>query len=106
MSKSFDDILKKGKDAVNPTNDPKNEWTNTIAIIMQELHRLNGIYGDTKTHYVSVEQRKCITCGEATFIVVTKDFDNHKRTLKFHKSNWKSTETDKYQCDKCKKGKK
>lgn len=99
---SFDEILKKGKQAAVGNNNPKNAWKVCITNIMYELHRLNKMYGKDLEHHLLVEQRKCEKCGLASFIVAVRDFDNRKRVIKFHKGDWKAIDKDKYHCDKCK----
>ena len=104
MSTSFDDILKKGKSAGSAA-DPKQTWKDCITTIMYELHRLNQMYGDNFTHHLMVEQKKCEDCGIVTFILAVREYDNHKRVLKFHKGDWKAVGEGRYRCDQCKKGK-
>jgi len=101
MSTSFDDILKKGKSAGNAA-DPKKAWKDCITMLMFELHRLNEMYGDNFTHHLMIEQQKCATCGKSTFLIAVREWDNHKRVLKFHKGDWKAGGDGKYYCEKCK----
>ena len=102
MSTSFDDILKKGKQAGSVV-DPKDEWKLVITNLMFELHYLNAMYKDLKTHHVAIEQQRCDKCREATFIISVRDWDDRGRALKFHKGNWKAINKDIYICEKCKK---
>lgn len=101
MSKSFDDILNKGKQAANVV-DPKDEWKTHITNIMFELHILNEMYKDLKSHNLAVEQQKCGNCQKATFILSVRDWDDRGKALKFHKGNWKAIDADNYLCDQCK----
>lgn len=101
MTISFDDILNKGKKAANVIN-PKDAWKMSVTNIMFELHRLNGMYKDLKSHHLAVEQQKCDNCGVATFILSVRDWDDRSKALKFHKGNWKALDKDRYVCEKCK----
>lgn len=101
MTTNFDDILSKGKKAAN-IDDPRAVWKAYVTNIMFELHYLNEMYKDVSTHHIAVEQQSCYSCGEATFILSVRDWDDRSKALKFHKGNWKSTDIDKYICEKCK----
>ena len=101
---NFNEILKNGQKAVS-TSDPKKEWKDCITNIMFEIHRLNKMYGDEMSHHLMVEQKKCNDCGTTTFILAVREWDDHKRVLKFHKANWKAAGEGKYFCEDCKKGK-
>lgn len=101
---NFDDILKKGKQA-GSTADPKEAWKGCITNIMYELHRLNYMYGDNFNHHAMIEQKKCDTCGECTYILAVREINDHKKVLKYHKGDWKPHGEGKYLCNRCKKGK-
>lgn len=97
----FDDILKKGKEAVDG-GDPKEDWRNYINSIMHEIHQLNATYGDNIDHHIVIEHSSCSKCSEATFIMVVRDFDDRAAMIKFHRGDWVSVGNNKYLCKNCK----
>lgn len=97
----FDDILKKGKDAVAPTSNPKLDWKDAIGIVLHSLHNLNIMYGDEyKSHIHGLEKAKCTRCGKITYLLTVDDLNGGTVALKFHAGHWKAT-TSGYVCDKC-----
>jgi len=97
----FDDILKKGKSAIN-TIDPRAEWNKRIGGILYELHQLNNLYNDSKTHYVrEIKRIKCDKCGVVTFLLTVCDIDDTLKSLDYRLSDWKITKDNIYLCSEC-----
>jgi len=101
MKKTFDDILKKGKNVAG-ASDPEQEWKDCINILMHEIHRLNQMYSDDYKHHVSIEQSKCDRCGKASFLICVHDYNDHSRAKKYYKGDWQPVGDSKYHCDNCK----
>jgi len=104
--KSFDEILKEGKDKVKETSNPLKKWRRHINVLMDSLHKLNGLYGDESEHHLKVEQYNCERCTKASFVLAIRDINNHKKVIRFHRSNWEPVDKGIYHCNSCKKGKK
>jgi len=103
--KSFDQILKEGKDkAKTPENESK-KWREYINLLMETLHALNGMYGTTDEHQVKIKPSNCEGCGAASFIIMIRDISSRDKIIKFHRGRWMATEDGLYYCERCKKGK-
>ena len=103
--KSFDDILKEGKDKGSGSasvNSPQHEWRIKVRTLMNAIHDLNDMYGDDKDHFVDVEQKSCKKCKKASFIIVVHNLKDKTKVMKFYRSKWKKIK-DYYLCDECSK---
>jgi len=104
--KSFDEILKEGKDKAKVSVNPIKKWKLHVNALMDALHKLNGLYDDDEEHHLKVERYSCKKCDRASFVLAIKDIKHQKRVIRFHRANWESIEKGIYLCNKCKKGKK
>jgi len=101
MTKSFDDILKKGKSKVRGFEEPKsNQLDKYVTDIMDIAHKINSLYPTNKVHHMTLEGIKCNKCGITSFKLHVRDLNNHRNTLKYYKSGWKHIGK-KYSCSDC-----
>lgn len=99
MSK-FDSILKKGKSAVSE-NSTQKIWMEHINAIVNSIHMLNDMYGDTLDHHLVIEPINCPKCGAAGYTLSLRDIDQRDKVIRFYMGTWKAKDS-KYYCSKCK----
>ena len=104
-NKSFDDILKEGKDKAKVSVDSLKTWRMHVRNLMNTLHELNDMYDSNEVHHLKVDLCQCQKCNTASFILSVRDIDNSKKIIKFHKEKWRALERGKYYCEACRKGK-
>lgn len=104
--KSFDEILKEGKDKAKTTVSPLKKWKSHINTIMDSLHKLNELYDNDDEHHLKIEQHSCERCKKASFVLAIRDINNRKRVIRFHRANWEAVDKGVYYCSACKKGRK
>ena len=104
MSKSFDEILKEGKDKAKVSVDSLKNWRINVRSLMNILHELNSMYSSNEMHHLKIDSFKCKRCSAASFVLSIRDLNNAKKIIKFHKEKWYTPEKGVYYCDKCKKG--
>jgi hypothetical protein len=103
--KSFDQILKEGKDKAKTPDDGAKKWRECINLLMETLHTLNDMYDTTDKHQIKIKPNNCKECGAASFIIMIRDILDRERIIRFHRGRWITTEDNVYYCEKCKKGK-
>ena len=103
--KSFDEILKDGKNKAKAQESTDKKWRNLINLLMETLHSVNDMYGTTEEHQVKIRPSNCDKCRKASFVIATRDITSRERIMKFHRGGWVPLDKDTYFCDRCKKGK-
>ena len=99
---NFDDILKKAKGKVKGFGKSlEDEVKDLVAELMQNLTKLNSLYGHTTVHHLQVENIKCKKCNATSFKLHVRDPNNPKNTLKFSKKDWSGRDGT-FFCEKCK----
>lgn len=99
--KSFDELLKEGKEKAKTLPSPKRKWRDTVNVLMNALHALNSFYGD-KQHYVKIVNINCARCKKASYSVVVRDIDYPQRPIRYHRGGWQAKDRDTYYCNMCK----
>jgi len=102
---NFDEILKKGKDAVAamPSLNQREKWKHGMGLVIAWLQYMNEMYGNDKTHHMTVDLENCEICGKAAFIIAAGDIDDQSINLNFSSGDWEVVEGVLH-CPKCKKG--
>ena len=101
MVKSFDDILKEGKKKVSGTPNKQKEWRKRINNIMDEVHSLNRLYNNSKSHHLKLEFVECKKCKIVSYVMALRDIHDEKKVVRFHKNRWKPLGKGVYYCNKC-----
>lgn len=99
--KSFDEILKEGKDKAKSVPNVSKKWRESINVLMSALHTLNDFYGE-KQHYIKISQAKCTQCHKTSYVIILRDINDLQRSVRYHRGGWKPIDKDTYFCDVCK----
>lgn len=101
MSKSFDDILKEGKNKGAGVTSNAREWKKRVKLLLDALHELNAMYDDDTENHLVIENRVCSVCEKVCYVVVARNIDDVAQKIKFYRFGWTKSK-DKDLCEKCK----
>lgn len=86
---SFENILKKAKDAVVETYSSKDdELKKYLAAILYYLQYANELYEDIEEHNIQFDFINCSKCNKASYSVTIAEIDDEDKIVSYNQGTW------------------